>query len=170
MGLACVRCCWRKRNSECQSRMCLSYCVESDCKCTQRSHLAAKASKDTILFLERKIKAGKKPKTQPRPKAMIHTPPAHPTITSFLQQQGTTTATTTTTSNSAGAAAIKDYTTETTSHTPPPLSSYPPSPPPPFAMQNQQPSHIPRVDSTPTIPFHPDQQWIRDHDGNGNAQ
>jgi hypothetical protein len=127
MDHACIKCRWRKRNSECQSRMCLSCCVESNQACNQRSHLAAKSSKDAILFLEREIKAGNKPKTLPKPMSMVHTPPAHPDITAFLQRGGNTT---TTTSTVVGG--IKDYTNVT--------PSYLPSLPLPFAYA--EPSNI----------------------------
>lgn len=80
---ACCKCRWRKRNVECKLRMCLSCCVDSGQKCNQRSHLAAKASKDTILFLEQEVNMGKKVKV-PRPEHVNHIPPQHPDITAFL--------------------------------------------------------------------------------------
>jgi hypothetical protein len=90
MNNACIKCQWRKCNSECQLRMCLSCCVKSSHHCSQHSHLAAKSSKNTILFLEHEIKAGKKPKT-PKLRLIVNTPPAHPDITAFLQQSTVTT-------------------------------------------------------------------------------
>jgi hypothetical protein len=120
MEHACIKCHWRKRNSECQSRMCLSCCVESGWQCNQCSHLAAKSSKDAILFLEHEIETERKPKAQPQPKVMVHTPHTHPDITAFLQQQGTTTTT---------VFSAKDCTTlpSTIQHVH--SSLYPPSPP-----------------------------------------
>lgn len=84
MGLACIKRHWKKRNSECQARMSLLLCWERR-QCIQYFHLAAKVLKETILFLEHEIRAEKKPKTQPKSKAMVHTPPTHPDITTFLQ-------------------------------------------------------------------------------------
>lgn len=50
----CRKCCWRRNNSTCDLKMCLTCCVDSNRKCSQRSHVSARATKEKMLMLEQK--------------------------------------------------------------------------------------------------------------------
>lgn len=59
-SIMCQKCRWRKNNSACDLNMCLTCCVDSNRKCSQRSHVSTRATKQKMLALEQQAA------TQPR--------------------------------------------------------------------------------------------------------